>query len=268
VAAACLRSGVPLLEANPARATIKVHTLPDAVAAVPIMCNLGTKEGVTVKEGRFAGAWVANESFFKAVRAKGGLIGVSVDPITAHECGNQRYFTILWLDSCLTARLPEKTGGPLNPMPTDGTWLAPMLGTEAAPAAKFVGEKEQAFWLPNESVAKAWMQYVKDTEIPDTTPPPAPTSVQVKGNEVTWKAEADIESGIAHFIIERDGKQIGTVPEQAKNPFGRPIFQGLQYSDTPTNPLVEMRFTDKEAAAGEKHAYRVIAVNTAGLKSK
>ncbi len=268
VAAAVLRSGVPLLEANPARATIKVHTLPDAVSAVPIMCNLGTKEGVTVKEGRFAGAWAANEAFFKAVRAKGGLIGVSVDPFTSHECGNQRYFTILWLDACLTTRLPEKSGGALNPMPAGGAWLAPMLGTEAVPAAKFAGEKDKAFWLPNESVAKAWMQYVKDTEIPDTTPPPAPTSVQVKSNELTWSAEADLESGIAHFIIERDGKQIGTVPEQAKNPFGRPIFQGLQYSDTPTNPLVEMRFAYKEAAVGEKHAYRVIAVNTAGLKSK
>lgn len=268
VAAAVLRSGVPLLIENPARPTIKSYTLPDAVSTVPIMCNLGTKEGVTVKEGRFAGAWAANEAFFTAVRGKGGLIGVSVDPFTSHECGNQRYFTILWLDACLTARLPEKSGGALNPMPTDGAWLAPMLGTEAVPAAKFAGEKDKAFWLPNASVANAWMQYVKDTEIPDTTPPPAPTNVAVKGNELTWKAEADLESGIAHFIIERDGKQIGTVPEQAKNPFGRPIFQGLQYSDTPTNPLVEMRFTDKEAAAGEKHAYRVIAVNTAGLKSK
>ncbi|MCB1277386.1 hypothetical protein [Prosthecobacter sp.] len=268
VAAAVLRSGVPLLTENPARPTIKSYMLPDAVSTVPIMCNLGTKEGVTVKEGRFAGAWAANEAFFTAVRGKGGLIGVSVDPFTSHECGNQRYFTILWLDACLTARLPEKSGGALNPMPTDGAWLAPMLGTEAVPAAKFAGEKDKAFWLPNASVAKAWMQYVKDTEIPDTTPPPAPTNVVVNGNELTWKAEADLESGIAHFIIERDGKQIGTVPEQAKNPFGRPIFQGLQYSDTPTNPLVEMRFTDKEATAGEKHAYRVIAVNTTGLKSK
>lgn len=268
VAAAVLRSGVPLLTENPARPTIKSYTLPDAVSTVPIMCNLGTKEGVTVKEGRFAGAWAANEAFFTAVRGRGGLIGVSVDPFTSHECGNQRYFTILWLDACLSVRLPEKSGGALNPMPTDGAWLAPMLGTEAVPEAKFAGEKGKAFWLPNESVAKAWMQYVKDTEIPDTTPPPAPTNVEVNGNELTWKAEADLESGIAHFIIERDGKQVGTVPEQAKNPFGRPIFQGLQYSDTPTNPLVEMRFTDKEAAAGEKHEYRVIAVNTAGLKSK
>jgi len=268
VAAACLRSGVPLLEVNPTRPTIKAYTLPDGVNSVPIMCNLGTKEGVTVKEGRFAGAWPANEAFFTAVRAKGGLIGISVDPFTAHECGNQRYFTIPWLDACLTARLPEKSGGSLKPMPTKNAWLAPLLGTESTPAAKFTGEKEKALWLPSEAIAKAWATYVKDTAIPDTTPPPAPTNLQVKGTELTWKAEADLESGLAHFIIERDGKQIATVPEQPKNPFGRPIFQGLQYSDTPSNPLVEMRFTDATPEAGKKHQYRVISVNTAGLKSE
>ena len=58
------------------------------------------------------------------------------------------------------------------------------------------------------------------------------------------------------------------MPEQGKNPFGRPIFQNLQYSDTPTQPLVPMRFTDTKAEAGKKHTYRVIAVNTVGLKSK
>ncbi|WP_395736011.1 hypothetical protein [Prosthecobacter sp.] len=268
VAAACLRSGVPLLEANPTRPTIKSYTLPEAVTGVPIMCNLGTKEGVTVKEGRFAGAWDANVKFFAAVRAKGGLIGISVDPFTSHECGNQRYFTILWLDACLTARLPEKTGGPLKPMPTKGEWLAALQSTEATPAAKFTGDKSQSLWLPNEAIAKAWTTYVKDTAIPDTTPPPAPTGLQVKDNTLTWKAEADLESGLAHFIIERDGKQIATLPEQPKNPFGRPIFQGLQYSDTPSNPLVEMRFTDATAEAGKKHQYRVISVNTIGLKSE
>lgn len=268
VAAACLRSGVPMLEANPARPTIKTYTLPEAVSGVPIMCNLGTKEGVTVKEGRFAGAWAANEKFFTAVRAKGGLIGVSVDPFTSHECGNQRYFTILWLDACLTARLPKKSGGALKPMPVNNAWLAPLLGTEGTVAAKFAGEKEKAVWLPNEAIAKAWAIYGKDAAIPDATPPPAPTKLVVKGNELSWEAEADLESGLAHFIIERDGKQIGTVTEQPKNPFGRPVFQGLQYSDTPTNPLVEMRFTDKQPEAGKKHQYRVIAVNTAGLKSE
>ena len=52
---------------------------------------------------------------FKTVRARGGLIGVAVDPLAAHECGNQRYMAIPWLDACLTARLPAKPGQPAQP---------------------------------------------------------------------------------------------------------------------------------------------------------
>jgi hypothetical protein len=268
VAAAWLRSGVPLLKANPDRSTIKTHTVPEAALQVPMMCNPGTKEGVTVKEGRFAGVWPANEEFFNAVRGQGGLVGVAVDPLTAHECGNARYLAIPWLDACLSVRLPKNSGDPLQAMPTDDVWLAPLLGSEAVPAAKFTSAANQAVWLPNAAVAKAWVHYVKDTQISDTTPPPAPTNLRVNGKELAWDAEADLESGIASFIIERDGQVIGTVPEQPKNPFGRPIFQGLQYSDTPAMPLVKMTFTDAKAEAGQQHAYRVTAVNTAGLKSK
>jgi pimeloyl-ACP methyl ester carboxylesterase len=280
VAAAWLRSGVPLFESNPERPSIKAHQIPDAALQVPVMCNPGTQEGVTVKEGRFANVWPANEAFFKEMRSKGGLIGVAVDPLTAHECGNQRYLAIAWLDACLSARLPQISGDPLRPMPTDDTWLAPVAGFEAVPAAKFDGDPLNAAWLPNEAMARAWMQYVKDTNVSDTTPPPAPKNLRVDGNELIWEAEADLESGLASFIIERDGQFLANLPEQGKNPFGRPIFQNLQYSDTPTQPLVPMQFTDTTDSTdstdtadtsderNKKHVYRVIAVNTVGLKSQ
>jgi hypothetical protein len=268
VAATWLRSGVPLLTADAKRSTIKTHTIPDAALKVPMMCNPGTKEGVSVKDGRFAGVWPANEAFFTAVRGKGGLIGVAVDPLTSHECGNQRYMAIAWLDACLTLRLPEKPGEPLRAMPEDGAWLSTLLTNEAVSANQYAGDKAKAVWLPNESVAKLWMNYVKDTQVPDTTPPPSPTNLRVNGAELAWDAEADLESGIAHFIIERDGQKIATVPDQAKNPFGRPIFQGLQYSDTPAMPLVKMTFTDAKPETGKKHVYRIRTVNTAGLVSE
>jgi pimeloyl-ACP methyl ester carboxylesterase len=266
IAAAWLRSGVPTVKAGENKPT--PYAIPAASLRVPVMCNLGTKEGVTVKEGRFAGVWPGVETFFTGMRAQGALICVAADPLTSHECGNQRYFAIPWLDVCLTARLPRNSGDPLKPMPMDGAWLAPLNGIEAVPAAKFAGDPQNSVWLPNEVVAREWMQYVKDTAIPDTTPPPGPTKLRVNGNELTWEAEADLESGLAGFIIERDGQFLANVPEQAKNPFGRPIFQNLQYSDTPVQPLIPMRFTDTRAEPGAKHAYRVIAVNTAGLKSK
>lgn len=268
IAAAWLRSGVPILSDDPNRKGIKAHKLPDAALKVPIMCNLGTKEGVTEKGKNFAGVWPANQTFFNVVRGKGGLVGVAIDPLSSHDCGNQRYLAIPWLDACLSVRLPKNVSDRLNAMPTDNAWLAPVLGGEALAAARFKGDPLKAGWLPNEAIAKAWMEYVKDTKVTDTTPPSAPTDVKVQGSKVTWEAEADLQSGLAGFIIERDGKVIASLPEKAKNPFGRPIFQNLQYSDTPTQPLVAMQFTDGSAEAGKKHTYRVIAVNTMGLKSQ
>jgi hypothetical protein len=108
---------------------------------------------------------------------------------------------------------------------------------------------------------------VKDSAVSDTTPPPAPTTLRVEGNVLTWSAEADLESGLASFMIERDGRFLASVPDQGKNPFGRPVFQNLSYSDTPTQPLAEMKFTDTTAEAGKTYQYRIIAVNTVGLKS-
>lgn len=267
VAAAWLRSGVPPIAAKPGQKRAP-YEISDVALKVPVMCNLGTKEGYTVKEGRFAGNWPSNENFFNTLRGKGGLIAVAIDPFTSHECGNQRYLAIPWLDACLTARLPKNPGEPLQAMPTDGAWLGTIASGEALPASKFTGDALKAVWLPNESIAKAWMQYVKDTNVADTTPPPAPKNVRVKGNQLTWDAEADVESGLAGFIIERDGQPIANLPEQPKNPFGRPVFQGLQYSDTPNQPLVQMKYADEKAEPGKKHTYRVIAVNTAKLQSE
>lgn len=267
VAAAWLRSGVPLLQANPDRSGIKAHTLQEAALTVPVMCNLGTQEGVTVQDGRFAGVWPANEVFFREVRSRGGLIGVAIDPLSSHDCGNQRYLAIPWLDTCLSLRLPKVAGEPLQAIPTDTAWLAAPTGTEAVPAGKYMGDAATAAWLPNAALARAWMEYVKDTKVTDTTPPPAPTHVQAAAGVVTWQAEADLESGLASFVIERDGEFLANVPAEGKNPFGRPIFQNLQYSDTPTQPLIPMTYTDTTATSGKMHAYRVITVNTVGLKS-
>lgn len=271
VAAAWLRSGVPPITAVEGKPS--PYPISDAATAVPVMCNLGTKEGVTDKEGRFAGVWGGVETFFKGMRAKGSLIGVAVDPFSSHDCGNQRYLAIPWLDACLTARLPDQEGGALKPMPTEDSWLAPLEAGNPNPSAPlaatdFKGDVGTSVWLPDKTIAEAWRQYIKDTAVTDTTPPPAPTNLTVKGNELTWEAEADLESGLASFLIERDGKPLAKIPEEGKNPFGRPLFQNLSYSDTPTQPLVGMRFIDTTAEAGKTHSYKVIAVNTVGLKSE
>jgi hypothetical protein len=232
------------------------------------MCNLGTKEGVTDKEGRFAGVWPANRAFFEAVRSRAGLIAVAVDPLTSHECGNQRYLAIPWLDACLSARLATDGSVALRPLDVDSAWLSEPLGTKASASQAFTGDKLKASWHLDERMAKLWEQYVVDTQVSDPTAPPRVTSIEVVGKELRWNAEGDVESGIAAFEIYRDGGLIATLGN-TKNPFGRGIYQGLQYSDTPQQPLVEMVFLD-DKAEGEVRAdrYKIIAINTVGLKSE
>ena len=271
VAAAWLRSGVPTLTNVVGRP--KPYSIPSKALQVPVMCNLGTKEGVTEKTNQFSGVWPGNQVFFESLRGAGGLVGVAIDPLTSHECGNQRYLAIPWLDACLTARLPSRSWTSMKRMKASSAWLAPLndRGTNIiapVPARNFAGAKEHSVWLPNEAMARAWAEYSKNTVVTDLTPPPRPHNLRVSGNVLTWEAEADVESGLVQFTVERDGKLLAFVPERQINPFGRPVFQNLQYSDTPPQPLRAMRYTDTTAVPGVKYSYRVRAANTAWLRSE
>jgi hypothetical protein len=171
-------------------------------------------------------------------------------------------------------RLPDKGSKDqtLKPVDMRPAWLAPLLGSQAVAAAEYKGNVSEAVWLPNAAVAKAWMEYVKTGATTDTTPPPAPFNVQVtskaaEGNEITWEAEADFESGIRNFIVLRDGQELAQVPQNPVGKFGRPLFQSMTYHDTSAQPLPQMRYVDASAKPGETHTYAVITVNSVGLKS-
>lgn len=258
--------------------------VPAALYKIPMMTNPGVKEKPntpppnpdTRTEGeKMKGPWLGNIATFKEYRAHGGLIGFAPDPRTGHECGDSRYLAIPFFDACLAARLPDKGSKDqeLKPMDTRKAWLALLFGDEAKPASEFKGDVNEAVWLPNETVAKAWLEYVKTGAVSDTTPPPAPFKVTASskgelGIEITWNAEADFESGIEQFIIIRDGQELAKVPDKPIGKFGRPLFQSMTYHDTPSQPMLEMRYVDVSAKAGEKHTYSVITVNGGGVRSK
>jgi hypothetical protein len=240
--------------------------LPAAAYEIPMIANPGAKEN---GDKRFNLAWTGSLAMFKAYRAKGAPIGFAPDPLTSHQTGDQRYAAIAFFDACLALRLPTE-GNVLRKIDQSKGWLSPLLGTEAKPAGEYVGDKAESSWLPDAAFAKAWTEYVQTGSTKDTTPPPAPFNVVTKagaeGVEITWDAHADFESGIRQFLVKRDGQVVGRVPEKPANPFGRPLFQGMSYGDTPTQPLALMRYIDKGAQPGAK--YEVVAVNSVGLESK
>ena len=95
-----------------------------------------------------------------------------------------------------------------------------------------------------------------------------PRGKRIRPSKSTWEAQADFESGIQAFIIQRDGKDLAQVPEKPLGKFGRPLFQAMSYHDTPERPVPEMRFIDPSPPPGARHAYRVIVVNSVGLRSQ
>ena len=242
--------------------------IPASIYAIPTMANAGVGE-------KPRGAWTGSIAMFQEHRAKGAPIGFAPDPRTGHETGDSRYLAIPFLDACLAMRLPDKgtKTQDLKPVDMSKAWLAPLLGETAVPAGSYTGNPLEAVWLPNEHVAKVWMEYVKNGTVGDATPPPRPFGVRVisrgdAGNEITWDAEADFESGIGGFFVMRDCRVVARLP--MTNPpvvYGRPLFQGLSYHDTPEGPPAEMRYLDASAKPGEKHTYSIIALNSAGVTS-
>lgn len=270
VVAAWLRSGTAFAAWE--KGEVAKPEIPEAAYRIPVLCNPGAREK---DDPRFRGAWDGTLAMFRAYRKQGAPIGFAPDPRTAHECGDSRYLAIPFFDACLAARLPDKgsDGSKLKAVDLSRGWLAPVLGAEAVPAADYEANAAEAVWLPGERVAQAWQEYVRTGAVGDATPLPAPTGVKVivrpdQGVEITWDAEADLESGLRQFIIRRDGREIGRVPEHPAGRFGRPLFQGLSYHDTPEPPLPTMRFLDAEAEPGQKGSYRVVAVNAVGRESE
>ncbi len=269
IVAIWFRSGTAFAEWE--KGNIAKPEIPDAAYAIPIICNPGGKEK---DDKRFSGAWTGALAMFKAYRAKGAPAAFAPDPRTAHECGDSRYLAIPFFDACLALRLPHKNARDqkLKAIDLKKGYLAELLGFQAEPAGSYKGNAAEANWLPNERVAKAWSEYVKTGWVDDETAPPPAVDVKTKAGpdgavEITWNAQADFESGIRAFIIQRDGKDLAQLPEKPVGRFGRPLFQSMSYHDTPEKPLPEMRFVDKTTKAAEKHEYRIIVVNGAGLKS-
>ena len=71
-----------------------------------------------------------------------------------------------------------RQGKALKPMPKKNAWLAPILGKEAVPADESDLNSVETIWLPNATIARKWMHYIRDTKIPDSTPPPAPKGLK------------------------------------------------------------------------------------------
>ncbi|HBH52516.1 MAG TPA: hypothetical protein DDY91_11550 [Planctomycetaceae bacterium] len=244
--------------------------VPEAAFRIPMMVNPGAKER---EDARFRGAWTGAERMFAFYRAKNAPIGMMLDPRSGHECGDSRYVAIPFFEACLSLRLPApgEADKSLKAIDVGAGWLAPYLSGEARPAQEYRDDSLKATWLPSPGVAQLWSQYVKTGEVSDLAPPPAPTGVTLvsegNGVRVEWTAEADFETGLAGFVILRDGTEIARVPDKPIGRFGKGLFQSMSYHDTPEKPLPRMRYLDTTGGQSAETRYEVQAINSLGVRS-
>jgi hypothetical protein len=263
VLAAFLRSGTAAMFRS--KHEFAQPEVPPAVYEIPTIVNFGIGE-------RGNHPWEGSIATFQEYRAQGAPIGFAPDPRTGHFCGDSRYLAIPFFDACLQMRLTE-WNKILRPADLSSAWLATPFGDTAMSAAEFKGDTNKAAWLPNEALAKIWMEYVRTGTVTDSRAPSAPFNVRAKadadhGNEITWEAEADIVGGLGGFVVLRDGRGIAKLPTQPPEAvYGRPLFQGLSYHDTPIAPLPQMSYVDTSAQSGAKHIYTVVALSSAGVPS-
>ena len=250
-----------------------------AAPEIPMVMNPGVKEENDKQFGRI---WTGSKELFGNRRKANGCVTWAPDPLTSHNCGNSRLFAIPYIDACLSARLPDKPGGKLKKMDQGKAWLGNPQTFEIAPAMDYTGDKLAASWLPDESVARKWQEYVKTGWVTDTTPPAkAPDSLTARvpnGStvEIRWSAAADFESGIKTFNIYRDGEKVAEFigPNDDYNKRG---FQYANYGDDPIPEVfyimpdswipTEMKYIDYRLTEGCAYRYEISTVNWSGLES-
>jgi len=136
---------------------------------------------------------------------------------------------------------------------------------------EYRGDKSKMAWFPNIHAARAWQDLSQRGSIADGTPPPAPTDVTLKKSDdhwkVSWKAEADVESGIGSFRIYRGETMIGEVRgtvDNRWNPHGH--YHAWNYSD---QPLLGTELPDKSFVInGIAENIFVSTVNQSGVESE
>jgi pimeloyl-ACP methyl ester carboxylesterase len=207
---------------------------------------------------------------------------VAPDPVTGHECGNSRLLAIPFLDVCFRLRFPGEAQSPLKHIDPEGSWLGHPGTHEIMEWEEGMEESLNMVWLPDRDFAGKWQEYVKTGWVTDTSPPEAPGGLsheflRKSTVRITWKAEADLESGIKQFYLYRNGRQIrkytGINDEYVKK-----NFQYGNYGDEPgPEALYEnvdkwipdrMEFMDFRLHPDSTYAYRIRMENWSGLLSE
>lgn len=185
----------------------------EATAKIPIlMRHAGANDGDSSVL-----CWKTAVHTFHKLRNMDAPISIAYNAGQNHNFSYIRYMAIPFFESVMKQRMPKGHTNIMRDIDRSQTWLGDTLSLQIYKESDYTGKKSGLCLFPDQATAKNWKEFVTTGKVVDKTPPPPPFDVKVKWNnntlEVTWKADADIESGILRFNIFRNGILVGKLPE-------------------------------------------------------
>lgn len=163
--------------------------------------------------------WQTSIREFGKLRSQGGYAAIVYTGYQSHNYSFVRYMAIPFFEAVMKQRLSGRSCyRSMKDMNGSGAWLGDTLSLNIFKEKDYRGNKLAAAWLPDSATAYKWREYAMTGTVVDRTPPPAPRDLKINRQdngsfELSWKADADIESGISYFNIYKDDQPILRFPQ-------------------------------------------------------
>ncbi|WP_162817888.1 alpha/beta hydrolase [Niabella yanshanensis] len=235
---------------------------PEAAMQIPVMIRYAGPEGD-------ACCWESAVRTFNELRKGDGMVSIALTRYQNHNYSFVRYMAIPFFEAVMQQRMPEKAASgftAMRPIDRSKAWLGDTASLNIYPERHYPGEKLSASWLTDSITAVKWREYIITGTITDRTAPPAPYGLKLLRRhnmtvELSWKADADIESGISHFNIYKDGNLINRFPSSG-------IYQGFDTNGDNAFPMtVAPLHMEITVAANDTGKIEISTVNHFGLES-
>lgn len=186
---------------------------PKASAEIPLlMRHAGANDGDPSTL-----CWATAVHTFLKLRNMEAPVSIAYNAGQNHNFSYIRYMAIPFFEAVMRQRMPEENTTTMRNINRTQTWLGDTLSLQIYKESDYTGSKSGLCVFPDETTAINWKEFVSTGKVADKTPPRAPFNVRVKwannALDITWEADADIESGILRFEIFKNGNLIGKLPE-------------------------------------------------------
>lgn len=240
---------------------------PDAALKIPVMIRHAGAGDSNSPNGK---CWQTAVNTFHKLREKGGLVSIAYTPYQNHNYSFVRYMAIPFYESVLSKRLPTGARVSFKEMKNmDKTkgWLGDTLSLNTYAYNEYPRDQSALSWLPDSVTAAKWKEFVITGTVIDRTPPPMPygltkTRRHNMAVELTWKADADVESGIKQFCIYDGDRLIARFPEHG-------VYQRFDTNGDDAVPMSDLPAMKAMVALpmGADSSLRISVVNHFDLES-